>query len=57
MQAEEFPAGKTIIKERTEGDTMYLLLDGVVDILKTTAYRDEYVNTSVSSESACVLIL
>lgn len=54
LTVQTFPAGKVIIKEGTEGDTMYLLTDGVVDILKTTAFGDEYVTASVSSEYSCV---
>lgn len=54
MTEEVFQTGRTIIKEGTEGDTMYLLLDGNADILKTTVYGDEYVTASISSAYPCV---
>ncbi|MBQ0001220.1 MAG: cyclic nucleotide-binding domain-containing protein [Clostridiales bacterium] len=49
VHSETFPAGTLIIKEGTEGDTLYLLLDGTVDILKTTIYGDQYVTASIAS--------
>ncbi|MCQ2539934.1 MAG: cyclic nucleotide-binding domain-containing protein [Acetatifactor sp.] len=50
MHEEHFGAGKYIIKEGTEGNTMYLLVNGVVDIMKTTVYGDQYVTASVSAK-------
>lgn len=55
LTAEEtFPAGQTIIREGDEGDTMYLLLEGEADIVKTTVYGDEYVTAGVSAADFCV---
>lgn len=47
MSEENFPAGKNIIKEGATGDTMYLLLEGTCDVVKTTVYGDEYVTATI----------
>ena len=38
LKREDFPEGSRIINENEEGDCMYLLLEGQVDVLKTTLY-------------------
>ena len=40
MREEIFPAGSRIIEEGDVGDTMYFLLEGTVEILKTTLYGE-----------------
>ena len=47
MKEENFPAGKNIIKEGADGDTMYLLLQGTCDVIKTTVFGDEYVTATL----------
>ena len=54
MKQENFPAGSRIIEEGDMGDTMYLLVDGTVDVLKTTLYGDEYVCATLKDEYSCV---
>ena len=39
LKREDFPEGSRIIEENEEGDCMYLLLEGQVDVLKTTLWR------------------
>ena len=54
MKQENFSAGSCIIEEGDIGDTMYLLVDGTVDILKTTLYGEEYVCATLKDEYSCV---
>ena len=54
MKQENFSAGSRIIEEGDIGDTMYLLVDGTVDILKTTLYGEEYVCATLKDEYSCV---
>ncbi len=53
MQAREFPAGTLILREGEPGDELFLLLDGSVDVLKTTPYGDVYVTASLKAEYHC----
>ena len=54
MREEIFPAGSRIIEEGDVGDTMYFLLEGTVEILKTTLYGEEYVCATLIDEYSCV---
>ena len=54
MKQENFSAGSRIIEEGDIGDTMYLYVDGTVDILKTTLYGEEYVCATLKDEYSCV---
>ena len=51
---EDFEAGRRINHEGDVGDTMYLLLEGTVDVLKTTLYGEEYVCATLKDEYHCV---
>lgn len=51
---ENFEVGSRIISEGDEGDTMYILLEGTVDVLKTTLYGEEYVYATLKDEYRCV---
>jgi len=51
---EVFSVGSRIIHEGDEGDNMYILLEGTVDILKTTLYGEEYVCATLKDEYRCV---
>lgn len=51
---QSFPEGSRIIQEGDIGDTMYLLLEGAVEILKTTLYGEEYVCASLEDKLHCV---
>lgn len=54
MREEIFPAGSRIIEEGDVGNTMYFLLEGTVEILKTTLYGEEYVCATLIDEYSCV---
>ena len=49
-----FNEGDDIIKEGEIGDTLYLLIDGKVDVIKTTIFDDEFICASLSSEMNCL---
>ncbi len=53
MQEKSFPEGTEILKEGEEGDEMFLLLEGSVDVLKTTPYGDPYVTASLQDSYHC----
>ena len=53
MRERLFPAGTEILREGEEGDEMYLLLRGSVDVLKTTPFGDPYVTASLVDSYHC----
>ena len=53
LEPRSFPTGAEILREGEEGDEMYLLLEGCVDVLKTTPYGDVYVTASLRDEYHC----
>ena len=53
MEERHFPAGTEILREGEEGDEMFLLLSGDVDVLKTTPYGDPYVTASLKDSYQC----
>ena len=53
MEERSFPAGTEILREGEEGDEMFLLLEGSVDVLKTTLYGDPYVTASLQASYHC----
>lgn len=53
MEEQHFPAGTEILKEGDAGDRMYLLLEGSVDVLKTTPYGEPYVTASLKDSFHC----
>jgi len=53
MQERTFPAGTEILREGQPGDEMFLLLEGSVDVLKTTPYGDAYVTASLLDSYHC----
>lgn len=55
MEEENFPAGTEILTEGRPGDKMYLLLEGSVDVLKTTPYGESYVTASLKDSYHCTL--
>ncbi len=54
LKREEFAEGSRIIEENEEGDCMYLLLEGQVDVLKTTLYGEEYVCAKLDDSMHCI---
>ena len=53
---EEFkaPSGTDILTEGETGADMYFLVEGEVDIIKTTVFGDKFVCASLDSNSGCV---
>lgn len=53
MEERRFPAGTEILREGEAGDEMFLLLEGSVDVLKTTPFGDAYVTASLLDSYHC----
>ncbi len=53
MEERRFPAGTEILREGETGDEMFLLLEGSVDVLKTTPFGDAYVTASLLDSYHC----
>ena len=53
MEVRTFPAGTEILREGETGDDMFLLLEGSVDVLKTTPFGDRYVTASLNDSYHC----
>ena len=49
-----FEENDDIIKEGEIGDTLYLLIDGKVDVIKTTIFDDEFICASLDSSMHCL---
>ncbi len=47
-------AGSDIITEGETGSDMYFLIEGSVDIIKTTVFGDKFVCASLTSDMGCV---
>ena len=46
-------SGQAILKEGEEGETLYLLISGNVDVLRTTPYGEHYVTASLTDSLHC----
>ena len=53
MKEERFQSGTEILREGAPGDKLYLLLEGSVDVLKTTLYGESYVTASLQDSYHC----
>ena len=53
MEEERFSAGTEILREGELGDRLYLLLEGQVDVLKTTLFGETYVTASLQDSYRC----
>lgn len=53
MEERTFPEGTEILREGETGDEMFLLLEGSVDVLKTTPYGEHYVTASLRDSFHC----
>ncbi len=53
MEEKRFPAGREILREGEEGDELFLLISGSVDVLKTTPFGDQYVTASLLDSYHC----
>ena len=49
-----FNENDDIIKEGEIGDTLYLLIEGKVDVIKTTIFDDEFICASLNSDMHCL---
>ena len=49
-----FEENEDIIKEGEIGDTLYLLIEGKVDVIKTTIFDDEFICASLDSSMHCL---
>ncbi len=47
-------AGENIITEGESGDEVYVLLEGMVDIIKTTIFGDRFVVATLDANAHCV---
>ena len=54
VKEESFNEGDNIIKEGDIGDTLYILIDGSVDVIKTTIYDDEFICASLDASMHCL---
>ena len=54
LKPSDFSAGTDIITEGDTGSDMYFLIDGDVDIIKTTVFGDRFVCASLKSDMHCV---
>ena len=50
LKEEVFTKGTSILKEGDTGDTMYLLIDGEVDVIKTTVFGEEFTCAKLKSD-------
>lgn len=48
------PAGTDILTEGETGSDMYFLMEGKVDIIKTTVFGERFICASLGSETGCV---
>ena len=54
LKVSKASAGENIITEGATGNDMYFLIDGSVDIIKTTVFGDKFVCASLDSAMHCV---
>jgi CRP-like cAMP-binding protein len=55
-EVKNFKRGATIIKEGDQGDELFIVLKGEIDILKTTLQKEKYVVTSLNSDTGDVFV-
>lgn len=51
-----FKKGSTIIREGDQGDELFIVLKGEIDILKTTLQNEKYVVTTLNSDTGNVFV-
>lgn len=54
VKEETFEKDSNIITEGDMGDTLYILLDGKVDVIKKTIYDDEFICASLDGSMHCL---
>ena len=55
-EVKNFKRGSTIIKEDDQGDELFIVIKGEIDILKTTLQNEKYVVTTLNSETGNVFV-
>ena len=51
LEVHKTQAGENIITEGDTGSEMYILIDGVVDVIKTTVFGDKFVVATLDAAS------
>ena len=54
LEVHKTQAGENIITEGDTGSEMYILIDGVVDVIKTTVFGDKFVVATLDAAKHCV---
>ena len=54
LQMHKTQAGEDVITEGDTGSEMYILIEGTVDVIKTTVFGDKFVVATLSAENHCV---
>ena len=54
LKEKKVRSGENVITEGTSGDEMYVLIEGKVDVLKTTVYGDQFVVATMDAKEQCV---
>ena len=54
MKEKRTAAGEDIITEGETGDEVFVLIEGMVDIIKSTVYGDRFVVTTLDAKDHCV---
>lgn len=54
LEEVKVPAGTNVITEGDTGSDMYFLIEGNVDIIKTTIFGDSFICASLGSKDGCV---
>lgn len=54
LKEQRYSAGTDVITEGDDGDEMFILIEGSVDIIKKTVFGDSFVVTTLDSSMHCV---
>ncbi len=54
LKVHKTQAGEDVITEGDTGSEMYILIEGTVDVIKTTVFGDKFVVATLSAEKHCV---
>jgi CRP-like cAMP-binding protein len=54
LEERRFSAGEDILKEGDTGSEMYILIDGTVDVIRTTVYGDHFICATLDGSMHCV---
>ena len=54
LKEKHIPAGENIITEGESGDELFFLMEGMVDIIKSTVYGDHFIVSTLDARNHCV---